>query len=162
MQPLTDSFPIFHVAGNRLDERGTILFGSVSSTEFGNETWIGDRWLGYLKYGDALLYGRWYSYGQNWEFALHKPNTLLATNEYQILDGYWGERAELVLNKDIVWQPQQWTVPDDHDHCAICWSTISTFENQAHFIASTGERVCAPCYDAYVRTRALTFIPVAA
>jgi hypothetical protein len=165
MQPLLESLPTFDVFGKRSDDRGIVLFGCVSSTEFGRQTWIADRYLGYLKHGDFLARGRWHAGGENWEFALDESQTaeeLPDVNEFQILDGYWGERAELVLDRKIVWQPERWQVQDDHDHCAICWATICSTENQAHFIATTGERVCAACYQAYVSTRALSFIAVAA
>ena len=137
----------------------------MSSTALGSETWVADQYLGFLKHGDSLFPGRWHSAGENWKFALDKSQTneaLPASDEFQILDGYWGERVELVLNTNVAWQPERWEVQDDHDHCAICWATISSIENQTHFAASTGERVCNACYEGYVRTRALTFIPVAA
>ena len=154
------SFPTFIVIERRTDE----LVGSVSSTKVGGETWVADRYPGFLKHGDSLFPGRWHSAGENWKFALDKAQTnesLPASDEFQILDSYWGERVELVLNRRIVWRDNQWTVPDDHDHRAICWATIAVGENQNHFVATTSERVCRSCYEAYVSTRALTFIAVA-
>ena len=153
--------PTFKVIERHSDE----IVGSVSSTQLGDETWVADRYLGYLKQGDSLFFGRWHAAGQDWKFTLDKSETnedLPASDEFQILDGYWGERAELVLNTNLDWQPDRWEIQNDHDHCAICWATISTIENQTHFCASTGQCVCNACYDSYVRTRALTFISVAA
>ena len=159
-----ESFPTFNVVERRASDNGVSLFGAVSSTQFGNETWIGDLYLAFLKSGDLLVYGRWHIDGERWQFTVDASKTsehIPADNSFQILDGYWGERAELVLDRNIVWRRELWQAQDDHDHCAICWETISSIENQTHFAASTGERVCNACYEAYVSRRALTFIPVA-
>lgn len=84
----------------------------------------------------------------------------------EVLDGYWGDRADLVLDTSLIWNRHQWTDAADHDHCAICWATISTQEKSEHFAARYPEgrrdRVCAPCYHNYVSKRALGFIPGAA
>ena len=155
------SFPTFNVIEHRTDE----LVGSVSSTKLGSETWVADQYLGFLKHGDSLFPGRWHYAGENWKFALDKSQAneaLPASDEFQILDGYWGERVELVLNRRIIWRADYWTVQDDHDHCVICWATIAVAENQNHFVATTGERVCRSCYEAYVSARALNFIAGAA
>ena len=155
------SFPTFNVIERRTDE----LVGSVSSTKLGGETWVADRYLGFLKHGDSLFPGRWHCAGENWRFALDKSQVneaLPVSEEFQILDGYWGERVELVLNRRIIWRADHWTLPDNHDHCAICSATIAVAENQNHFVATTRERVCRSCYEAYVSERALNFIAVAA
>ena len=160
-----EPFPTFNVIERRANDDGVSLFGTVSSTQFGNATWIGDRYLGFLKHGDVLIHGRWHMHGERWQFRVDASETneqVPAGNLFQILDGYWGQRAKLVLDRNIVWRPEQWQDQDDHDHCAICWATISSSGNQAHFAAPTGERVCNACYDAYVHTRALAFIPVGA
>jgi len=82
------------------------------------------------------------------------------SSEFDVLDGYWGDRAALVLDSCLAWVPDEWTQADDHDHCAICWAHIYVTENRDHFASSTGKRVCAACYD-YVRSRSLDFITAA-
>jgi hypothetical protein len=158
-------FPTFHVIERRLDDDQVALLGSVSATEAAGNTWVADRYLGYLKHGDSLVYGRWHSAGDHWKFVVDKSqNTsgLSDGNEFEILDSYWGERVELVLNRGITWRPDSWTKSDDHDHCSICWATISIAQNENHFLATTHDRVCTSCYKAYVRPRALDFIAAAA
>src|SRR5258707_171182 len=159
------SFPTFDVTEQRMDDGKAVLLGSVSSTEAAGNTWVADRYLGYLKHGDSMVYGRWHSADDIWKFVVDKSqntSALADANEFEILDGYWGERAELVLNRGITWRPDRWTKTDDHDHCGICWATIAVTQNENHFLATTGQRVCASCYQAYVRPRALDFIAAAA
>jgi hypothetical protein len=159
------SFPTFHLSEQRMVDGKVALLGSVSSTEAAGNTWVADRYLGYLKHGDLMFYGRWHYADDIWKFVFDKSQDISALADvevFEILDGYWGERAELVLNRAVSWRPDRWTKTDDHDHCGICWATIAVAQNENHFLATTRQRVCAPCYQAYVRLRALDFIEAAA
>lgn len=158
-------YPTFLVMEIARDDSRVALQGNVSVTRVGRETWVGDRHIGYLKRGAFLAPGRWHDGGNRWSFVLDRPehvSELEGAPALEVLDGYWGERAALVLDQSLVWHKDRWTDAADHDHCAICWASISTQENGEHFAAGCGDRVCAPCYRNYVSKRALGFIPVAA
>lgn len=158
-------FPRFSVAAVSPSPPRARLIGSVSSVRFGRETWVGDRYLGYLKHGSFLAPGRWHLGKDHWEFALDQPqhlNDLEGIPELEVLDGYWGERVALVLDARAKWTTDQWSEKVGHEHCTICWATISESENRDHFVATSGERVCAPCYREYVSSRSLGFIAAAA
>jgi hypothetical protein len=107
---------------------------------------------------------------------------------YPIFDGYWGERAQLVLDNTRNWkrrtfepstgawnpasrvmrrpedrtghpaevlEPRAW----DHEHCAICGTTISQAEGDQHegFADEHGEWVCVSCFEAHVKPKNLAF-----
>lgn len=161
---MTQQFPNFHIESIERAVPRPRLTGRPSSQTFGSHKWIDDGWIGYLRYGTRLVPGRWRAAGDAWQFTLRRAADLEAlegVSEVEALDGYWGERAELVLSEDLTWGPAEWRKAADHDHCAICWATISIPENQHHFRASDGSRVCSACYHGYVRVRSLGFITAA-
>src|SRR5207302_34276 len=48
----------------------------------------------------------WHQRGELWEFAPDNPDdlaTIRARPDWDVLDGYWGERAELVLDQTRRW-----------------------------------------------------------
>lgn len=158
-------FPMFCVMAVARDDSRVTLRGSVSFTRVGRETWVGDRHVGYLKLGTFLASGRWHAGGDCCGFVLDRSEHLSeldGTPTLEVLDGYWGERAELVLDESVTWSASSWTDAADHAHCAICCTTVSTQENREHFAAGRGDRLCAACYRNYVSKRALGFIPSAA
>jgi hypothetical protein len=41
----------------------------------------------------------------------------------------------------------------DHEHCALCWKTISEFENEEHFGYNHDSNwVCQECFDKYIKS----------
>jgi hypothetical protein len=107
----------------------------------------------------------------------HVPISLVVGNEYPLLAGYWGILAELVLNDSTIWkkikfEPHDSTVryPDgrvkivkdgwDHEHCRICFQTISSVEvdNEDGYVNEEGDWLCKSCYQNYVVKRSLGFI----
>jgi hypothetical protein len=158
---MNSTFPVFRVGRVVSAESRARLSGAVTATRRGSETWIGDKHWGYLKRGDLLVRGRWHAASDHWEFVLEQGadiNLLEGATEVEVLNGYWGERAQLVLATSLSWQSDVWLDEADHDHCAICWATINVFTHREHFRASSGERICACCYGDYVKRRSLAFI----
>lgn len=48
----------------------------------------------------------------------------------------------------------EWIMPGgwDHEHCALCWETISDFEGHQHSGYTDGKKwLCADCYKKYIR-----------
>jgi hypothetical protein len=151
------AFPRFHVIRHDSGE----VFGSVTATTYGIETWVGDGWIGYLLVGMKPISGRWHARGESWGFMPddHCVGQELRTDtECTVLDGYWGERAELVLDSDRKWQAARYE-GSDHDHCAICWEKLGQCGQPDGYVSKGATWICCCCYEAFVQRRSLEFIP---
>lgn len=149
-------FPLFHITRSDSGE----VPGSVTATTFGTETWVGDAWIGYLIADVRPISGRWHAQGDYWGFVpddLDAVQLLRPDTECVVLDGYWGERAELVLDLDRKWQ-KTGHEGLDHDHCAICWETIGSGGQLDGYICEDAIWTCCCCYEAFVQRRSLDFI----
>lgn len=154
-------FPKFRIAETVATDTVVKLIGTITATQWCGQRWIGERYYGYLKHGDFLAEGRWAALNDRWEFTLARPTDvegLDGASEVDVLDGYWGERAALVLDSGATWGAETWPADEDHDHCAICWAKIWERENREHYSASDGVRVCPACYRSFVERRDLGFI----
>jgi hypothetical protein len=86
-----------------------------------------------------------------------------------------GERALIALDRTLDWQQLTFeprdaikTYPDggkeeidggwDHEHCAICWATISSHENPVFMKSSQDDCVCLACFRKHVEPRNIDFI----
>jgi hypothetical protein len=153
------AIPRFRVL-RREPSKGSLV-GQVTTERVCEEIWIGDRYIGYLIIEDALIEGRWHRVEEGWSFIAGSFEALPSKlpQECSVLDGYWGQRAELVLmTAPVEWVWTAWTDADDHEHCSICWATIYTGAPDYLLHPSTGAACCVPCYDAYVVPRDLSFI----
>lgn len=150
--------PRFHV--REIEHVPLRLVGDLSSTRYESETWVQAGWLGYLRVGNQLIRGRWAEAGSRWAFSPENASALTSVGslrEFDVFDGYWGERASLVLDQTLSWREAVWTDPNDHDHCRICWATIAAHENARHFAASPALRVCAACHVSHVQPHEIGF-----
>lgn len=154
-------FPRFHIIRR---DAGEIL-GSVTSTAFGAETWVGDGCLGCLMAEERFVFGRWhkrrYVRRDFWAFVPDDPaviETLLLNADWAILDSYWGERAELVLDTARKWQKLLYE-KTDHDHCSICWQTLGQGGQPDGYVSEEATWICFRCYESFVEPRSLDFIP---
>ncbi len=135
------------------------LLGTLSSTEYGPDTWVKPGWLGDLRHEALVLSGRWSRTGDAWVFtptAEDAEHLVGETREFQVLDGYWGERVWLTLDPSLSWRESIASDIPDHEHCRICWATISASENTHHY-AADGLVICPKCYAAHIRNRSLDF-----
>src|ERR1041385_4343744 len=99
-------FPRFRLVQKQFSEAGEVL-GLVTATTYGHETWLDDGWIGYLMADARLIPGRWYRRADFWGFAPENRDAVRAApaeSEWIVLDGYWGRRAELVLDSGRQWQ----------------------------------------------------------
>ena len=136
------------------------LIGELSSTRYGSESWVEAGWLGDLRVGNRFVTGRWSQTEAEWVFSPERASaldTIGAAREFPVFEGYWGERAELVLDESLAWSSAKWGETADHDHCRICWASINSEENTVHYAASPNLRVCAACYSSYVQPRSVDF-----
>jgi hypothetical protein len=164
--------------------------GHVSATHRGSETWVSNDCGGYLLGDSTLIAGWWRADGRAWTFTPEKPSDLSqlsARRVWDILDDYWGERAELVLDTSREWcrvrfepsdsirstQPgvtfERPAVPGetvvgelvergwDHEHCSICWETIDSSQPEG-YVSQPEAWVCGKCFAEYVERRSLGFI----
>ena len=150
--------PHFHAM--RRDASSGLFIGSVSAIEVYDETWVADGYLGYLLRDEMVIYGRWRVTEEGWGFQPKAPTLVALPTDFEVLDSYWGDRADLVLGtRPADWSPERWDDPADHDHCAICWSTIGISGDRNFFRnAHHDDFCCVRCYNAYVLPRKLDFI----
>jgi hypothetical protein len=80
---------------------------------------------------------------------------------YKYFDGYWGERAEIVLNENYKWSKKQYKQRGnwDHDHCSINWETIDENTNPVYYENNVSDMICENCYKKYIVKRDISFIP---
>jgi hypothetical protein len=149
-----------HFQVREIENHPLRLIGELSNTRYGSQTWIRSGWLGDLRVGSRFVRGRWSEADGRWVFAPNDQNaleTIAELREFDVFDGYWGERAELVLDESLTWRETDWSDPEDHDHCQICWDTINLNENARHFKVFAAVRICPACYSNYVEPRNVDF-----
>jgi hypothetical protein len=150
-------FPSFHII--RLDANEVL--GSVRATTYGSETWVGDGQIGYLMADDKFIFGRWHKRGDSWAFVpgdsgvieILRPDT-----DWVVLDGYWGERAELVFDANRKLQKALYQ-ESDHNHCSICWQTLGQGAQAEGYVSHDATWICSRCYELFVQKHSLEFIP---
>jgi hypothetical protein len=157
-------YPKFKIHKVKEEANGLELVGNLSSDSCGNEKWIDDNWLGYLKDNDFMVYGRWHKDNGEWKFFVKSEDAsgvdFTVGQEVTVFDSYWGERVELVLNRKIKWREAIYKakVNWDHDHCAICWATISEIENREYMLGDDRVEICLSCFESYIKQNSFGFI----
>ncbi len=156
-------YPTFKITKFTKNPDGLELEGFLSSDSFKTEKWIDDGWLGFLRSENQIIYGRWKKHNNKWKFLINLEDLPATSNlqpekELVVFDGYWGERVELVLDKNIIWNELIYTTKDDHEHCAICWKTVSEFDNQNYMLGDNRIAVCLECFQRFVEQSKLDFI----
>lgn len=157
-------YPTFKITEIIDNPNGLEIKGNLSSVTYKNEKWIDNDWLGFVKDGNSMIYGRWKEDDSDWKFFV-KQEDILESNlqvgkEVIVFDGYWGERVEITIDKNINWQESIYTTKDNHDHCFICWKTISKFENQKFMLGDYRIKVCLECYKQFIKPSNLDFIVI--
>ena len=126
------------------------------------QKWVDDDWLGFLLKDNVLFYGRWHKTENDvWDFVLLKQydiNLFQCGEVLDILDGYYGERAEIVLDKTRTWKQELYTNQENHDHCNVCWATIDTKSEKNFMKSDKNDVVCMKCFKEYVKINSLNFI----
>lgn len=159
-------YPKFKIQKIKEEDGSIIVSGTLDRTSQGKEKWIDDGWVGSLMKESTVAFGRWFKKADDiWEFRFDeeeknklelKPNELI-----EVLDGYWGERAEITLDKSIQWKESEFKTEGnwDHEHCAICWEKIAEYENQTFYLGNNRHPVCVSCYKRHIQVHDLSFIP---
>jgi hypothetical protein len=153
------------------------------SISFDEPRWIGERWIACIMLSPGrFIWGRFASIStedRTAKFILdNKKEVSLFQigSEYEYLDGYWGERAELVFDSSHKWEKTEFVprdelrhlangttevVPDgwDHEHCRICWESISQVDEQKYGYKDQNDKwLCDQCFHSYVEQKKIDFI----
>lgn len=155
-----EDFPVFTIVRISTDEKGQKLSGHLSSTTHDGHKWIDDDWVGFLADSSRFISGRWRKADDGWCFRPEKPTDDLAEGrDYIAIDGYWGERIELMF-APFTWNPMSFVSieANSHDQCFFCWTTISDQENTSHMKSNSGEVACVDCFDRFIVPKSFDFI----
>jgi hypothetical protein len=116
MNPELQILPRFTVAKTRFDD-----FPFYEGI-FDRNIHICEGFIGYLVNEENFcLQGRFYKYEDGTKKAIFRPtnerpiNNIIIGNIYYFLDGYWGEKVELVLSKKKEWSRQEFIKKDGYE-----------------------------------------------
>ena len=170
------------------------LLGSITAAKYGGQTWIDDGWAGFLLHNGVIIPGKWRASSQQWAFILARREDLdlvRSKGEWDALDGYWGERAEIALDTSRLWRKMRFEVSDavefsdekgrrwvrsdaaepgegklieggwDHEHCAVQWEKIGVGGHPEGYFSEPDTWVCEECFNRFVIPRSLSFMPTA-
>lgn len=157
-------FPTFKISEVIKAEKGIELTGNISSDSFNGHKWVDDKWAGSLRVNNSIVFGRWHKQNSDWKFVVDAEDSPKANfslgQKVELIDGYWGERVELVIDKSIKWKEAAFSATDrnSHDHCLICWATISEIENKLYMFANERIPVCLNCFESYIKQGNFDFI----
>jgi hypothetical protein len=157
-------FPTFKINQVIKADKGLELTGNISSDSFKGQKWVDDNWIGSLRIDNLIVFGRWHKQNSDWKFRVDFEDSSKVNfsvgQEVELIDGYWGERVELVIDKNIKWKEAAYSATDrsDHDHCLICWATISEIENRQYMLANERTAVCLDCFETYIKQDSFGFI----
>jgi hypothetical protein len=166
------------------------LVGRSDHSPWAKENAVAGLYLG----GGRFIWGRFTrvdSVETTCEFSPDDPNDLLALRpgeSYPYVDGYYGERAELVFDSTRTWRWSLFRPTDsvryqdsagvwetrargntpkccvrvpggwDHEHCSICGMMIGAAEQHSGYVDQSGEWVCEKCYREFVGPRSIGFV----
>jgi len=168
-----DDLPKFRVETVSQEDIQTVIVGKVNRWK-----WIGEKHYAYLVLNkNILIEGRFRNVDEKTFKATFIPESPVEREKiqpkktYPYLDGYWGERVQLVLDNSLSWTKADFTISRrrdgskksikegwDHEHCDICWATISLHENISYMKSSNDDIVCLECFEKYVEKQCIDFI----
>ena len=173
----TDNLPKFRVETIHYEANQTIIVGKANRWE-----WIGEGHYAFMLVNEhTVIVGKFRDVDERSMKARFIPDGLVEKGKiqpkkaYPYLDGYWGERAELVFDNSLEWTRLDFEPRDaiatrkdgskelvrdgwDHEHCHICWATISLHENTSYMKSSGDDNVCLECFEKYVEKQSIDFI----
>jgi hypothetical protein len=152
----------------------TAVHAAECSARFEPSPWIGEGRIGclYLRSG-RFAWGRFCNVHLSQSACVFVPDDqtllgqLMVGESYAYLEGYWGERAELVLDTARIWRASEFqpTADDgelvpggwDHEHCSICHQKIG-WGGQPNGFVSEDDWVCDECHSRFIIPRSLAFM----
>jgi len=161
MHPELELLPTFRIV--RVLDSEPVCFEGI----FGEDVVVKRGWWGYLITHDfVLIEGKWKSADQSTRMASFAPIDAASSQSikpgelYRFIDGYWGERVALVLDRSQTWTRNEYKAKNagDHEHCAICWKAISQDVERFGYVSSGNKWICDRCYEEYVRPCRISFL----
>ena len=170
-----DDLPIFVVT--EIQQDAPQLTGKVYRWH-----WVGEGHYAYLYLGDdKFVIGKFCNVEESnkiTSFTFEEPDLvpdIKPGDSIQYFDGYWGQRAKIVFDHTLDWQKTLFEPHDtiaiypdgtkedmpggwDHDHCEICWATISKNKNQNFMNSDQDDCVCLACFGDYIEPKNIDFI----
>jgi hypothetical protein len=163
--------------------RITSIHDADLAISFNEPKWMGEQWCACILFPDnKLIWGRFASINADNRTAIFTLDNANETalfqidSEHEYLDGYWGERAELVFDTKRHWLQTEFAPCDavrhlahgkteavtggwDHEHCEICWESISQFDEQkCGYKDQNNNWVCEKCFHSFVEPKKIDFI----
>jgi hypothetical protein len=159
-----------------IDEAGSHLIGRLSAIDLPGAGQLEDGDMGCLRSGSDFFWGRWSQRANSWVFAavdgerwftpldLENMRAHGEQREFEVWDGYWGEKAELALDSSVGWRSRSWSDEDqrrfDHRHCYFCWRSIGNY-GEKDFYGGVGQSTdavaCTQCFFAFVEPKSVDF-----
>lgn len=161
---------------------------------FSPSPWVNENWIAGLHLGEhRFLWGRFclvFRDAAKCSFSPNHPNDLARIRvgtTYPYIDGYWGERAELVLDAGRAWKQREFEPSDmvmlpgsdgttfgtsavgdgpvgtivpgawDHEHCDVCNRKIGCGGEAEGYFSTPDAWVCEECHSTYVLPRSIAF-----
>ena len=100
-------------SASRIDFDGLRLYGQLDSTSHGDGTELKSGHVCYLRFGTRVIFGALETEGDGWAFTL-KPDPAIENpafpdgvelhREFEVWDGYYGQRAAIVLDGSLKWE----------------------------------------------------------
>jgi hypothetical protein len=130
----------------------------------GFRSWVAERWLAYVYVDGTFVRGRFMAVDASSHRCRFQPDLaqdvacIRVGEAYPFLTSYWGERAELVL-LERPWQHARFDPSEvNHEHCAICWETLSPESRPDGYVTPPDIWICEACHRDFVIPRSLAFI----
>ena len=161
----TNDLPVFAVSAVQPDSPQ--LKGVVNRWR-----WVGEGHIAYLYLrAGTFVEGKFRNVDEatkSASFAFKKPDAVPVIQpgeSIRYLDGYWGERALISLDRSLDWRELTFRASKrstreiwDHEHCGICWATIDQNENSTFMKSNEDDCICMDCFHESVEVRSIDFI----
>lgn len=166
---------------------------NIISCELTSLKMIGEKWIGCIIRNikePPYIWGRFLNVDMDNKKCDFKLNDSIDAEKlnisifYKYLNGYWGERVELVFDKTRNWNLSIFRPTDavaidkgiirklndgrileeskiikggwNHEHCYICWETISN--NDKAWVDKKNIWFCKECYNNYIKNEDISFV----
>jgi hypothetical protein len=100
----------------------------------------------YLKYENNIYKFIVYNYNTFYDFDLENKY-------YAYIQWFTPDQLDYIKTKTYEWTLRKYDISNDHEHCIICWKTISIYdeaENKGYKYHSKNVWMCEECFIKYI------------